>query len=150
MQELNLIAAAPEIVLLAATCLVLMVDLFVPDDKRYLTLSLTLTVLALTAGVTWIFLANDVVMYAFDGLYVTDPMASVLKLFAVLVTALVLIYSQGYALDRGMWKGELFTLSLFSLLGMFVMISANNLLVVYLGLELQSLSLYALVALRRD
>ena len=150
MQELNLIAAAPEIVLLAATCLVLMADLFVPDDKRYLTLSLTLTVLALTAAVSWIFLANDVVMYAFDGLYVTDPMASVLKLFAVLVTALVLIYSQGYALDRGMWKGELFTLSLFSLLGMFVMISANNLLVVYLGLELQSLSLYALVALRRD
>ncbi|MGE5665758.1 MAG: NADH-quinone oxidoreductase subunit NuoN, partial [Betaproteobacteria bacterium] len=150
MQELNLIATAPEIVLLAATCLVLMADLFVPDEKRYLTLSLTLTVLALTAGVTWIFLANDVVMYAFDGLYVTDPMASVLKLFAVLITALVLIYSQGYALDRGMWKGELFTLSLFSLLGMFVMISANNLLVVYLGLELQSLSLYALVALRRD
>ena len=150
MQELNLIATAPEIVLLAATCLVLMADLFVSDEKRYLTLSLTLTVLALTAGVSWIFLANDVVMYAFDGLYVTDPMASVLKLFAVLITALVLIYSQGYALDRGMWKGELFTLSLFSLLGMFVMISANNLLVVYLGLELQSLSLYALVALRRD
>lgn len=150
MQELNLIAAAPEIVLLAATCLVLMADLFVSDEKRYLTLSLTLTILALTAGVTWIFLSNDVVMYAFDGLYVTDPMASVLKLFAILITALVLIYSQGYAIDRGMWKGELFTLSLFSLLGMFVMISANNLLVVYLGLELQSLSLYALVALRRD
>ena len=102
MQELNLIATAPEIVLLAATCLVLMADLFVSDEKRYLTLSLTLTVLALTAGVSWIFLANDVVMYAFDGLYVTDPMASVLKLFAVLITALVLIYSQGYALDRSM------------------------------------------------
>jgi NADH-quinone oxidoreductase subunit N len=150
MQELNLIAVAPEIVLLASACLVLLVDLFVPDAKRYLTLALSLAVLALTAVVTWVFLAHDVVMYAFDGLYVTDPMAGVLKLFAILITALVLIYSQGYAQDRGMWQGELFTLSLFSLLGMFVMISANNLLVVYLGLELQSLSLYALVALRRD
>jgi NADH-quinone oxidoreductase subunit N len=150
MQELNLIAVAPEIVLLASACLVLLADLFVPDAKRYLTLALSLAVLALTAVVTWVFLAHDVVMYAFDGLYVTDPMAGVLKLFAILITALVLIYSQGYAQDRGMWQGELFTLSLFSLLGMFVMISANNLLVVYLGLELQSLSLYALVALRRD
>ncbi len=64
--------------------------------------------------------------------------------------ATVLVYSQSYARDRGVWKGELFTLSLFALLGIMLMISANNLLVIYLGLELQALSLYALVALRRD
>jgi NADH-quinone oxidoreductase subunit N len=83
-------------------------------------------------------------------MYVTDPMANVLKLFAALCTALMLVYAQGYARDRGIWKGEIFTLALFALLGIFVMISANNLLVIYLGLELQALALYALVALRRD
>ena len=98
----------------------------------------------------WLFLDNRVLTYAFNGMYVADPMTSVLKLFAVLAVGFMLVYAQGYARDRGMWKGELFTLTLFALLGIMVMISANNLLVVYLGLELQALSLYALVALRRD
>ena len=89
-------------------------------------------------------------IYAFGDMYVADLMAHVLKLFAVVTTALMLVYAQGYARARGLWKGELFTLSLFALLGTFVMISGNNLLVIYLGLELMSLSLYALVALRRD
>jgi NADH-quinone oxidoreductase subunit N len=83
-------------------------------------------------------------------MYVTNPMANVLKLFAILAVGFMLVYAQGYARDRAMWKGELFTLTLFALLGIMLMISANNLLVIYLGLELQSLSLYALVALRRD
>jgi NADH-quinone oxidoreductase subunit N len=74
----------------------------------------------------------------------------VLKLFAIVTVALVLVYAQSYARDRGLWKGELFSLTLFTLLGIMLMISANNLLVIYLGLELQALSLYTLVALRRD
>ena len=90
------------------------------------------------------------VTYAFGGMFVTDPMANVLKLFAIVTVALVLVYAQSYARDRGLWKGELFTLTLFALLGIMLMISANNLLVIYLGLELQALSLYTLVALRRD
>jgi NADH-quinone oxidoreductase subunit N len=77
-------------------------------------------------------------------------MTSVLELFAVIAVGFMLVYAQGYARDRGLWKGELFTLTLFALLGIMLMISANNLLVIYLGLELQALSLYALVALRRD
>ncbi len=150
MDQLNLVAATPEIVLLISTCVILVADLFIPDSRRHLTFALSLGAIALAAVASWIFLSHDVVMYAFGGMYVTDPMSNVLKLFACLAVALVLIYAQGYAIDRGLWKGELFSLTLFTLLGIFVMISANNLLVIYLGLELQALSLYALVALRRD
>ncbi len=150
MDKLNLFAAAPEIALLAATGTIMVADLFVPDARRNVTYALTLAALVLVSAVCGFFLANDVVQYAFGGMYVTDPMANVLKLFAALCTALALVYAQGYARDRGIWKGEIFTLALFVLLGIFVMISANNLLVIYLGLELQALALYALVALRRD
>jgi NADH-quinone oxidoreductase subunit N len=150
MDKLNLYAAAPEIVLLAAASVVLVADLFVSDARRNITYVLALGALVLTAAACWAFLARDAVLYAFGGMYVTNPMANVLKLFAIIASGFVLVYAQGYARDRGMWKGELFTLTLFALLGIMLMISANNLLVIYLGLELQALSLYALVALRRD
>jgi NADH-quinone oxidoreductase subunit N len=150
MDDLNLFAAAPEVFLLAAACAVLVFDLFVPDSRRNLTYALTLAVLAAAGAICWFFLENDLIQYAFGGMYVTDPMANLLKLFSALGAGLMLVYAQGYARDREIWKGEIFTLTLFVLLGVFVMISANNLLVVYLGLELQALSMYALVALRRD
>lgn len=150
MDKLNLFAAAPEIALAAAAGVIMLADLFISDARRNATYALTLAALVLVAAVCAFFLSNDVVQYAFSGMYVTDPMANVLKLFAVLCTALTLVYAQGYARDRGIWKGEIFSLALFVLLGIFVMISANNLLVIYLGLELQALALYALVALRRD
>ena len=150
MQSLNFLAALPEIVLLVATCVLLVADLFVPDARRNLTYVLTLAILVLTGAACWWLLSSGIVTYAFGGMYVTDPMANLLKLVAIIAVALVLVYAQSYARDRGLWKGELFTLSLFSLLGIMLMISANNLLVIYLGLELQALSLYTLVALRRD
>ena len=150
MQPLNSLAALPEIVLLAAACALLVGDLFVPDSRRNVTYVATLLILTLVGALCWLFLAAGVVTYAFGGMYVTDPMASLLKLVAVIAVALVMVYSQSYARDRGIWKGELFSLALFVLLGIMLMISANNLLVIYLGLELQALSLYALVALRRD
>jgi NADH-quinone oxidoreductase subunit N len=150
MQTMNLIAAAPEIVLLVLSLAVLSIDLFVSDARRNVTYGLTLASIVVTAATCWWLLDNGVVLYAFGGLYVIDPMANLLKVFACLCVALVLVYAQGYARDRGMWKGELFSLSLFALLGILVMISANNLLVIYLGLELQALALYSLVALRRD
>ena len=121
-----------------------------PDARRNITNVLTLAILVLTGAVCWWLLSSGIVTYAFGGMYVTDPMANLLKLVAIIAVALVLVYAQSYARDRGLWKGELFTLSLFSLLGIMLMISANNLLVIYLGLELQALSLYTLVALRRD
>ncbi len=83
-------------------------------------------------------------------MFLTDPMTAVLKLAALLACALSLVYAQDYARQRDMWRGEFFSLVLFALLGIMTMISANNLLVIYLGLELQALALYGLVALRRD
>jgi NADH-quinone oxidoreductase subunit N len=150
MSKLNLIATLPEMLVLAAACLILVFDLFVPERRRNLTYALTLVALGAVGAAVWDQLDDQVVEYAFGGMFVTDPMAQVLKLFAVLATGFALVYAQGYARARDMWHGELFALALFVLLGIMTMISSNNLLVVYLGLELQSLSLYGLVALRRD
>src|SRR5882757_1364233 len=150
MPKLNFLAVLPEAVLLSAGCLILVADLFVSERRRNLSYSLSLTALAAAALCCWRLLDAQVVQYAFGGMFVTDPMAQVLKLFACLATGFALVYAQNYARGRAMWRGELFSLSLFTLLGVMTMISANNLLLIYLGLELQSLSLYALVALRRD
>ncbi len=150
MDEMNLFAAAPEIVLAVAAMLILVVDAFFGEARRNVSYALSLATLVVVAAICGMFLLQDAVIYAFGNLYVTDPMANVLKMFAALATALVMIYGQGYARDRAMWHGEFFVLTLFALLGILLMISANNLLTVYLGLELQALALYALVALRRD
>ena len=150
MEAMNLSAAAPEIVLLVGALVVLVADLFVSDRARNVTYALSLGVLAVVAAICGSLLADHAVVYAFGGMYVADSMTHLLKVVACLLTGLMLVYAQGYARDREIWKGELFSLSLFVLLGVQVMISANNLLVIYLGLELQSLSLYALIALRRD
>lgn len=150
MNPLNLTVAIPEIVLLAAACIVLVVDLFVPDERRNVTYGLTMLALLAVAVAVCIPLWRNNVVVGFGGMYIADPMGHVLKLFAILCSGFMLICAQSYARARGIWKGELFSLTLFTLLGIMLMISANNLLVIYLGLELQSLSMYALVALRRD
>ncbi len=150
MDEMNLFAAAPEIVLAVAAMLILVVDAFFGEARRNVSYALSLATLVVVAAICGMFLLQDAVIYAFGNLFVTDPMANVLKMFAALATALAMIYGQGYARDRSMWHGEFFVLTLFALLGILLMISANNLLTVYLGLELQALALYALVALRRD
>jgi len=102
---------------------------------------LTLDVLVLTQGL---------VTYTFNNMFVADLMGHALKLAAYLSLFTTLVYSRRYLADRGMWKGEFFALLLFALMGMMVMISANHFLTLYLGLELLSLSLYAMVALDRD
>jgi NADH-quinone oxidoreductase subunit N len=150
MSKLNLLAVLPETVLLAAACLVLVADLFVPERLRNVSYSISLTALAVAALCCWQLLQTQSVQFAFGGMFVSDPMAQVLKLFACLATGLGLVYAQSYARARSIWRGELFSLALFTLLGVMTMISANNLLLIYLGLELQSLALYALVALQRD
>lgn len=150
MESLNAAAALPEIALLAAACGVLLVDLFVSDARRNVTYALTLAALLLVAVVVGFALARQTTVVGFGAMYVADPMGHVLKLAAILCCAFMLVCAQSYARARGIWKGELFSLTLFTLLGIMLMISANNLLVIYLGLELQSLSMYALVALRRD
>src|SRR5436190_6535546 len=147
---MNWQAVYPEILLLAAACLVALVDLWVKDPRRLVTYSLAqASLFALALLQLWYF-ADGFTLYAMQRMVVADPMGHLLGLFATLAMMVTLVYARPYAADREMLKGELFSLSMFSLLGILVMLEANNFLVVYLGLELMSLSLYALVAMRRD
>ena len=150
MNNMNWLAVAPEILLLAMACVVALVDLFVTSPRRLPTYLLSMLTLACVAGLHIGFLDNAASGYAMQGMIVTDAMGHLLALSATLAVMASLVYAQVYAGDRDMLKGELFTLSLFALLGISIMIAGNNFLVIYLGLELMSLSLYALVALRRD
>ena len=151
MDHLNLSAALPEILLLIAACTVLLVDVFRPAPEGQPTTidRLALGLLLLPAAAT-VWQLGQPVQEAFNGMYVADGIGHVLKLVSYGAIAATLVYARGYAIDRGMHRGELYALALFALLGQMIMISAGNLLVVYLGLELMSLSLYALAALRRD
>ena len=150
----NLIPVYAEIFLLVAASAILLIDMFLSESKRSLTYALSLTTLAICAYLSWVDYSAGATVYTFNNMYVSDPMANLLKLFSYLAVAITLIYSRQYATERGMLSGnlggEFYVLALFSLLGQMIMISANNMLVIYLGLELMSLSLYALVALRRD
>ena len=150
MTDLNWCAVTPEIVLLGMACLVSLVDLFVTCPKRTTTYLLTLASLAAVAGLHLTALDNGTSVYAMQKMVVTDAMGHLLALCATLAVMGSLVYAQTYAAAREMLKGELFTLSMFALLGISIMIIGNNFLSIYLGLELMSLSLYALVAVRRD
>ena len=150
MNDMNWLAIYPEILLLAMGCVVALVDLWVTDEQRRPTYWLTQLTLAIVAGMHFSYFDAGLTTYAMQGMVVADPMGHLLAGFACVATLITLVYARPYAASREMLKGELFILSLFALLGINVMLSANNFLVIYLGLELMSLSLYALVALRRD
>ncbi|MBV8467716.1 MAG: NADH-quinone oxidoreductase subunit NuoN [Burkholderiales bacterium] len=149
LESLNLVAALPEIWLLCATSAILLLDLFVKDEQRDITYALTLLALLGSAALT-IHGYADAPRVAFSGMFVADSMSDVLKLGMDAAVALMLVYARSYGASRHIYRGELFTLSLFALLGMMVMTSSLNLLTLYVGLELLSLSVYALVALPRD
>jgi NADH-quinone oxidoreductase subunit N len=147
---MNWAAVTPEIVLLTMACVIALVDLFVEDEQRGPTFWLTQASLAAVALLHLARLDGAESVYAMQGMVVSDPLGHLLAFFATVAVMITIAYARSYIGAREMLKGEFFTLSLFSLLGVCVMVSANNFLVVYLGLELMSLSLYALVALRRD
>jgi NADH-quinone oxidoreductase subunit N len=147
---MNWSAVTPDIVLLVMACVVAMVDLWVTDPRRTLTYWLTLASVAVVGVMQLSAFNAGTTVYAAQRMVVADPMGHLLAAFAALAIIVTLVYARPYAGARDMLKGELFTLSMFSLLGIDVMLSANNFLVIYLGLELMSLSLYALTALRRD
>jgi len=150
MNSMNWQAVLPEIVLLTMACLVAVFDLFVKDPARRPTYWLTQLSIAAVGVLHLCNFGSGLTVYAMQGMVVADPMGHLLAFFACVATLVTLVYARPYAAPREMLKGELFTLSMFSLLGVNVMMAANNFLVVYLGLELMTLSLYALVALRRD
>lgn len=150
MNELNWTVALPEIVLLASLCVVALVDVFVDDPRRRATFWLTQAALAVVALLHLERMLAGEIVVGMQGMMVSDPLGHLLALGATLAIMLTLAYARPYIASRDLLKGEFYTLSMFVLLGISVMVSANNFLVVYLGLELMSLALYALVALRRD
>ena len=150
MNDMNWLAVYPELVLLGMACVVAMVDLWVTHPRRTPTYLLTQATLAVVAVMHWLYFDGGFTIYGMQHMVVTDPLGHLLGFFAALSVMVALAYARPYAEHREILKGELFTLSLFSLLGISVMLAANNFLMVYLGLELMSLSLYALTAMRRD
>ena len=153
---MNLTPAYPELFLVIAASAILLTDMFVSDGKRAITQILSILTLVVCAVLSYTQYKTGATSYLFRNMFVSDSMSDLLKLFSYLAVGLTMIYSGRYATERGMLGGksglggEFYVLALFSLLGQMIMISGNNFLVIYLGLELMSLSLYALVALRRD
>jgi NADH-quinone oxidoreductase subunit N len=150
MTNMYLSAVKPELLLLAMALVIALADLWVKDAQRRPTYWLTQATLLAVAflHLRAFHLGYDNV--ALQNMVVADGLSHLLGGLSALLVSGILLLSRPYAASRDLLKGELFTLSLFMLLGVMIMLSARHFLVVYLGLELMSLSLYALVALRRD
>jgi NADH-quinone oxidoreductase subunit N len=146
----SMTAAIPEIWLTIGACLVLLLDVYLDTGRRGLNALLTMIVLAIGAWLTSQYAMGLHPGLLFNGLYVSDALSGFLKLAAFIAMATTVFYSQEYLEQRSMRGGEYYVLCLTALLGIFVLISANSLLTVYLGIELLSLSLYAMVAFDRD
>lgn len=144
--------ATPEIVLLVLTCAVLLIDAFGNEPNRRMTFMLTMATLLIVILVSWGQWGESTSGRTFGNLYVTDSLAHFLKILSAIAVAVTLLYGREYSEKRDMVirGGELYSLTLLMLLGEFIMISAGSMLTVYLGVELMSFALYALVALRRD
>lgn len=141
--------AYAEIFVLSMACVILILDQFLSDVQRSITYYLTqLTVIS--AAVITFNQDHSATVITFSGMFVNDGMSAVLKMAMYIVMIGVFLYSRSYLLKQGLLKGEYYVLGLFGMLGMMVMISAHNFLTIYLGLELLSLSMYALVAYNRD
>ncbi|NCF27518.1 MAG: NADH-quinone oxidoreductase subunit NuoN [Gammaproteobacteria bacterium] len=141
--------AAPEMFLLAATCAVLVIDVYLPERLRLLTYHLAQASLVITAGLCLVMFPESP-QVSFNGTFISDTMSVLLKVFILLTTYFVFFYSKIYLRAWQLFRGEYFVLGLFAVLGMMVLVSAHSLLTVYLGLELLSLSLYAMVAMNRE
>ena len=145
----ELVLLRPEIFLCTAACVILMIDLFLRESTRKVSSALSiLTVLgsaALVLAQPW-----SPHTLALGNMFVLDPLAQVLKAVTLFLVAIVFIYSGDYLRNRSIFKGEYYVLGLFATLGILVLASAASLLTVYLGLELLSLSLYAMVAFDRE
>ena len=143
-----LVLAVPEMFLLGATCAILLVDLYLSDRQRQLTYFLAIATLAGTAAL--VASLPDGRHVGFNGMFVVDGVAKLLKLVACGTVAAAFLYSRDYLIQRGLFKGEYFVLALFATFGIFVLTSAGSLLTLYMGVELLALSQYALVAFDRD
>ncbi|MEK7697174.1 MAG: proton-conducting transporter membrane subunit, partial [Pseudomonadota bacterium] len=145
----NLMPALPEIFVFSMACVILVVDLFLTERRRVVSYALTQLTLVGAAALTLNGFSTTSV-YTFNQMFVADPLADVLKLAIYALAFFAFAYSRTYLRDREMYRGEYFVLGLFGVVGMMVMVSASHFLTLYLGLELLSLSLYAMVAFQRD
>ncbi|MDO1527368.1 NADH-quinone oxidoreductase subunit NuoN [Fulvimonas sp. R45] len=145
----DILVLLPEFYLVAAACLLLLVDAFMKPEQRGALHWLSIIVLLVAIYLVVAGQPQGTVT-AFDGMFVRDRAAEILKVFALLCVALVFVYARPYLVDRKQFQGEFYTLMLFAVIGVMLLVSAGNLVMVYLGLELLTLSSYGLVALNRD
>jgi len=145
----NVMPALPEMFVLTMACIILVVDLFLSKTSRGATYMLSQATLIIAVLITIATFVGKPVL-TFSDTFVRDGIGDVLKIAVYLATFVVFLYAKGYLKDRGLFKGEFYVLGLFAVLGMMILISGHNFLTIYLGLELLSLSLYALVAMHRD
>ncbi|TAM87332.1 MAG: NADH-quinone oxidoreductase subunit NuoN [Candidimonas sp.] len=148
----QLALVAPEILLLILATVVLLADAFVKSVQRRTTFALTLASLFLLTLVSLWQWSEGVHGSAFGGMYIADSLSHLLKIASYIAVALILVYGRDYAEEHEVMLtgGEFYSLTLLTLMGQMVMISAGNMITVYMGIELMSCSLYALIALRRD
>lgn len=144
----NMLFALPEMVMLAMACVILLLVAFTGTRRTEWVYWLSqLTLLSTAVVVAW---SLDEGGLTFADTYIKDTLSDVLKLFICIINMLVLLYSVSYLKARNLMQGEFFVLAVCSTLGMLIMVSAYHLLTLYLGLELMSLCLYAMVAMQRD
>ena len=148
--SLQVAAATPEMIVGLMACLILLVALYIKEESSSgFSYILSIATLLFTALIIALNFSTEPVS-AFNGMFVDDPMADLLKIAICLITAGVMVYSRQYNIDRGLFQSEYYVLGLFGVAGMMVMASASHLLTIYLGLELMSLCLYAMIAFYRD
>ncbi len=145
----DLFPLSAEIFILVMACVVMVVDLYIADKQHKMTYWLTQITLFLAIFISAHTL-DDKSSILFNGMYISDTLSCVLKIGIYIATMISLLYARDYIAERNFLKGEYYMLALFAVLGMMVMVSAHSLLTIYLGLELLSLPLYAMVAMERD
>jgi len=147
--QYDILNVLPELTVLCMAMFILLVDLFIKPQNRFVIYGLAQ--FTLFAAAVFTFQTHTLgVSYAFSGMFVDDSLGDVLKLMTYLGSSIMLVYTRQYQKQRNMFRGEYYAMVLFSMLGMMIMISGQNMLTIYMGLELLSLCLYSLVAFDRD
>jgi len=148
-EVINMSFALPEIFMMVMACIILLVVAFTGENSGKVSYWLSQFTLVATAVIIYQSI-NAPAGFTFDGSYIKDPLSDVLKLAICIINVFVLLYSTSYLRARDLFKGEYYVLAIFATLGMLIMVSASHFLTMYLGLELLSLCLYAMVAMHRD
>lgn len=147
--QFDLLALLPELVVMGMAMFILLLDLFILPQNRFMIYGLSQFTLFAAAFFTFK-THTPAVGFAFSHMFIDDTLSDIIKLMMYLGTSLILVYTRKYLQDRNLYRGEFYAMVLFGLLGMMIMVSGHNLLTIYIGLELLSLCLYSLVAFDRD